>query len=483
MVSQPWIQLSAADSTSTNTAQPYCYSFIVPELTMGFYSCADYTSSGFDTFATTSDGAKTPRVWAPIYASAASSGVSLPQSLHTNQAMISYLIRTVTLGSGSSSSSAANSATSTAASVAQASKGSSIGPIAGGVGGGIAAVALIGIVFMLCTRRKRGPAAGPPGGGALPTAEQMAAVAADRPRYSFQDDFPVAPGSRDGKGSFADTRSLGGSDAGYGASGSVVSLSPPLHVADLCNDSVSSMHSTRSTRPSSQHRSKASPLQQHPSPLVHHPSPLQHHPTPSATSGVIPVGISELPERTSKDVSAALGLPAPPPIGTQFANRNSEVLELSSMECKTPMVQVAVPLVLATATPVELDGTAIARPDRSRDGSRQPSRQASRTASRERKSLVAAVQQATQQAARQSVQQPPPQSARQSVQQPVYSARQSVQQPAQSARQSIQQAVQPSARQSMQQPVRQSVQQSTRQSVQRSARQSVQQSARQSMPS
>jgi hypothetical protein len=332
-----------------------------------------------------------------------------------------------------------------------------------------------------------------------PTAQQqMAAVAAERaargPRYSFQDDedeFPVPGGARDTKHSFAETRSMSGSDAG---AASLASLSPPLHVADLCNDSVSSMHSARSTRPPSQHRSARQAQQQ------------QQH----ATSGVIPVGISELPERTSRDVSAALDLPMPPPVGgVQYANRNSDVLELSSMECKTPMVQVAIPLMLATAMPVELDGTAISRPDRSRDASRQPSRQASRQASRERKSVrQSSSAEKAAQSARQSMHQqpsPPPaeeqpepprarksvvqsarqsvaQSARQSMQPPAPpSARQSMQPPpAQSARQSMQPPAPPSARQSMQPPApppaRQSVQQSARQSVAQSARQSARQS-------
>ena len=461
---------------------------------MGFYSCADSTSKGYDTFSTTSDGAKTARVWTPIYASG-STGVALPQSLHTNQAMISYLVRTVTIGSGVSS--AANSA-STASSSAQSSSSktsSSHGPIAGGVGGGIAAVALIGVVFMLLTRRKR-PAASErlpdtrDGDGGHPTAaQQMAAVAAERarePRYSYQDDFPAPGGHDDAKHSFAETLSIAGSDAGHAAV-SVASLSPPLHVADLCNDSVSSLHSARSTRPPSQQRR----------------SRQQQQSSLASTSGVIPVGISELPERTSREVAVTLDLPPPLTVGVQYANRNSDVLELTSLELKTPMVHVAVPLVLSTATPVELDGTSIVRPDRSRDGSRQPSRQPSRAASRERKPAQSARQSTHQpspppmqqppsppsarRSVQQSVQQPPPQSARQSVQQPPpQSARQSVQQPPpQSARQSMQPPVPQSARQSMQPPVPQSARQSMQPSVPQSARQSMQppvpQSARQSM--
>lgn len=335
---------------------------------MGFYSCAASTSDNYAPFETTSDGETDSRKWMPIYSTASSnpsSHIVLPsQSLHTNQAMISFLVRTVTLGitepSAGANSSSVSAGSANSAAQASTSKGSSIGAIAGGVGGGVAAVAILAVVgFLLCSRRRQRPSE-PRGGGALPTTEQMAAVAAEKTRQSrypdsFTDEFPLP--SRDGKhSSSAETHSIAGSDMLLPPSASVASLSPRTHVADLCNDSVSSMHSARSTRPSSQHRTK------------HQPS-----------SGIIPVGISELPARTSRDVSAVLNLQPPP----QFARPRSDLLELSSMALKTPTVEMAVPLVLATATPVELDGTSVVRPDRSRDGSRQTSRQPSRQASRQ----------------------------------------------------------------------------------------------------
>lgn len=168
----------------TNSARPYCYSYMIPRSSIGFYSCASTFSSDFDRFETTYSGQVAVRTWKKVYDtdSAAASSVLIPTtSLGTGKGFV----LTAAASSGSDGAAAttdaagaaaatdgAGSSTGSTGKIGKKGKKSSVGGIVGGVVGGLLALGAIvaGIIFVLLKKKKNKnnatPAvAGAPGAG------------------------------------------------------------------------------------------------------------------------------------------------------------------------------------------------------------------------------------------------------------------------------------------------------------------------------
>ena len=137
---------------------------MIPSISVGWYSCASTTSSGFDVFKTTFDGESDGRSWSSVFDNSASAAISVNSAALTSG------------GAGfSSGHSAAASASSTPKPMPTLKKSSNAGAIAGGVVGGLAAIglAVVAVVFLLSRRKHKradgtagaaaatGPAGGP----------------------------------------------------------------------------------------------------------------------------------------------------------------------------------------------------------------------------------------------------------------------------------------------------------------------------------
>jgi hypothetical protein len=191
-------QIGANHGHSTNSALPYCYSYLIPSISAIGFNCESTFSSDFAILETTFAGEVDGRTWLPLYETA-SAAPSIFNGFST--------VQTSSISIGSLSTPAPTTSTTPTPTPQKSSSSSNAGPIAGGVVGGLIVIgaAAVGITFLL---RRRGGSAGAaaPGGGQYsdPTAPQpppMAAAAvapgfANDPRYSTASYYkpPEGPG-------------------------------------------------------------------------------------------------------------------------------------------------------------------------------------------------------------------------------------------------------------------------------------------------
>ncbi|KAF2673804.1 hypothetical protein BT63DRAFT_451858 [Microthyrium microscopicum] len=149
----------------TAATKPYCYSFLVPGMTMGFYSCAATYSASFATFQTTFAGEVDGRSWSPLYDSGA--GAATASGAKSSSAALILSTNGLNNAAGFASSAVA-SATGTASNAGSSSNsnssnngtivkknGVSVGAIVGGIIGGLVIIgAAVFAVIFLCIKKR-----------------------------------------------------------------------------------------------------------------------------------------------------------------------------------------------------------------------------------------------------------------------------------------------------------------------------------------
>lgn len=132
---------------STDIDYPYCYSYMVPGISVGWFSCASTYFSEFVEFDTTFVGEDDGRTWSKVYNTGASDS-ELITDVTTNA------FHTGAIAAASSSTGSSNSSPSSSS---KSKSSTPIGAIIGGVVGGLAVIGLAagGILFLLLRRRNR----------------------------------------------------------------------------------------------------------------------------------------------------------------------------------------------------------------------------------------------------------------------------------------------------------------------------------------
>jgi len=142
------ICLSSLTCHSTDVDYPYCYSFMVPGVSIGWYSCASTFFSEFVEFDTTYIGENDGRSWTKVYNTLTSSnGLDLTVTESSNAFHTGNIATTA--GSG-------GSASTVTVTPSNKSKSTPVAAIAGGVVGGVVAIgAVLAGVLWFCLRQRK----------------------------------------------------------------------------------------------------------------------------------------------------------------------------------------------------------------------------------------------------------------------------------------------------------------------------------------